>query len=80
MTIVAAQPHYLTIKDVVARMALSQSAIYRLVQRGEFPPPHHLTLQARRWLSSDIDEFIEARAAGRAWSPKVSTLARSRSK
>ncbi|WLE58353.1 AlpA family transcriptional regulator [Burkholderia plantarii] len=55
----------LRIKDVVAKVALSQSSIYALVAAGEFPKPFQLTANRVAWLEQDVDDWLSAKA-GRA--------------
>jgi prophage regulatory protein len=51
--------------EVVRRTALSRSTIYSLIKDGHFKAPISLGKRAVGWLSSDVDQFIESRAASR---------------
>ncbi|MBN3755900.1 AlpA family phage regulatory protein [Paraburkholderia sp. Tr-20389] len=53
--------------DVCGRIGVSRSSLYRLVAVGEFPQPVKLSTQGRAvgWLATDVDRYIEARAATR---------------
>lgn len=46
---------------VLHRLQISRTTLYRLVQRGELKAPIKLGPRASGWLSTDINEFIEAR-------------------
>lgn len=47
------------IKEVVERTALSRSTIYRLIDRGEFPPLRKIGRRNVAFLESDIAHFLE---------------------
>jgi prophage regulatory protein len=51
--------------QVLQRTGLSRSTIYTLIKDGQFKAPISLGRRAVGWLSSDVDEFIESRAASR---------------
>lgn len=53
----------LRVPEVSHDTGLSRSTIYSLVKRGEFPAPISLSERAVGWLSSDIQAWIEQRAA-----------------
>lgn len=44
---------------------LSLSSLYRLIRRGEFPPPVRLSAQAVGWAASDVERWIESRKEAR---------------
>jgi prophage regulatory protein len=46
---------------VLSRLGVSRSSLYKLIQQGAFNPPVKLGPRAVGWLSTDTDEFIEAR-------------------
>lgn len=48
----------LTIKQVVAKVALGQSTIYRMIARGEFPKPFSLVGNRTAWLESEVDAWL----------------------
>lgn len=56
---------FLKIADVRASVGLSSACIYKLVKRGEFPPPVKLTSRSSAWLASEVDRWIELRSAAR---------------
>lgn len=49
------------IKDVVARVALSRSTIYRKMDSGTFPRSIELTESAIGWHEHEIDEWLRTR-------------------
>ena len=51
----------LTIKEVVAKVKLSQSTIYLKIQNGDFPRPMALGERRRVWPEDEIDAWLEAR-------------------
>jgi len=53
----------LRMKDVIAKLGLSRSTIYNLINAGDFPPSFRLHKQSVGWLESDIDEWILKRMA-----------------
>lgn len=54
------------LSEVMARTAMSRSAIYAEMERGTFPKPIKLLgARANAWLSDEIDKWIEARVAAR---------------
>ena len=66
----------LTLREVVARVALGRTALYETVRRGEFPAPIKLSATRNAWVASEVDGWIErlvtrlaqidpARASGR---------------
>jgi len=54
----------MTLSDVLASVSLSQATVYRMIAAGEFPRPVKVGT-ASRWLSSEIEAWIDALAAGR---------------
>lgn len=52
--------------QVKSGTGLSRSTIYSLIQRGKFPAPISLSARAVGWLSTDIQQWIEQRAASQA--------------
>jgi prophage regulatory protein len=49
-------------RRVEARVGLSRSTIYAMIQRGEFPAPVRPTTYAVGWKESDIDRWLASRA------------------
>ena len=52
---------YLLLKDVIARVRLSRSTIYRQIAAGAFPFPYSLSESRSGWLESEIDEWCDTR-------------------
>jgi len=47
----------LKLSDVIELTSLSKSTIYRLVKRGEFPPPLKIGDQCSRWRREDLKQW-----------------------
>ena len=65
---------FIRLREVKARVALSQSRIYDLVSHGEFPRPVKLgslrkeskiDCRTNYWLEHEVDNYIEMRIAER---------------
>ena len=54
---------FLRLCEVVERVGLSTSQIYRLIGNGKFPAPVPLTEGARRWLEHEIQDWLKSRIA-----------------
>lgn len=54
-------------RSVERMTGLSKSTLYRLIKKGEFPPPLRLTRKAVRWRREEISEWLShrPRAGGR---------------
>lgn len=48
-------------QEVSERVGLKTTALYEMINRGEFPRPMKLSERAVGWLESDIDEWIQSR-------------------
>jgi prophage regulatory protein len=51
--------------QVCALVGLRRSALYNAVSRGEFPKPLKIGRRAVAWRRSDIEAWLESRAAER---------------
>jgi prophage regulatory protein len=51
-------PRLLRAKEVLSRVALSRTTIWRMMARGEFPKSVHLTPHRIAWRESDINDFV----------------------
>jgi prophage regulatory protein len=49
----------LPLRDVIARVGIQKSQIYKLVDLSEFPRPIRLSYKASRWVESEINVWIE---------------------
>ena len=65
---------FIRLREVKARVALSQSRIYDLVSHGQFPKPVKLGAVRKEskidsrtnyWLEHEVDQFIDERIAAR---------------
>lgn len=55
----------LRLPQVKARTGLSRSSIYKFIAAGSFPRQLRLGPRAIGWVSTEIDDWIEHRAASR---------------
>jgi len=55
----------LRLPDVMARTALSRSAIYDLMADGRFPKPVKIGGRLNAWPESEVGDWIAARIADR---------------
>lgn len=51
----------LRLPRVKAKVDLSKSQIYSLINAGNFPPPVKLSERCSAWVESELDEWIESR-------------------
>jgi prophage regulatory protein len=61
---------FLRMRDVMKLTGKSRSAVYRSIERDEFPAPIHLSRKMSVWVSDEVEDWIErtiakARAAER---------------
>jgi prophage regulatory protein len=59
----SAQPQFLRLKEVMARVGLRVNTIYRYVARGAFPRPRKFG-RSSFWVTAEIDDWIAKRTAG----------------
>ena len=52
-------------REVFNRTGLSQSTVYRMEKAGNFPKRIQISVQCVGWIESEVDAWIEQRAAGR---------------
>lgn len=72
-----AEPHiarFLRLPAVINCTGLGRDTIYRMVRKGEFPRPVKISERASGWLLSEVDAFIQSRAAERC-QPEVRKVA-----
>ncbi|MCP4309479.1 MAG: AlpA family phage regulatory protein [bacterium] len=60
-------------RAVAAKIGTAESSVWRLVQRGLFPPPIKLSPGCTRWFEDEIDAWLDAKAAERDAEERVST-------
>lgn len=56
---------FLSLDDVLERTALAKSTLYQRIRAGDFPKPVPLGGRAKRWIASEIDQWIADRIANR---------------
>ncbi|MDN7913731.1 helix-turn-helix transcriptional regulator [Burkholderia cepacia] len=55
----------LRMKDVVKKVGLGQSTLYRMIAAGTFPKPFELVPGRTAWLEEDIDAWLAEKAGKR---------------
>jgi prophage regulatory protein len=55
------QDRILRMQDAVKRTALSRSTIYRMIDRGEFPPLLQISRRSVGFRESEIEQFLDNR-------------------
>lgn len=58
-------PRLERLRDVLARIGISRSELYRRLAAGKFPKPVQLGERAVAWSSAEVDQYIEGLLAGR---------------
>ncbi|MDF2638499.1 MAG: hypothetical protein K0R64_1483 [Novosphingobium lindaniclasticum] len=56
----------LRLDEVKSRVGLGRSAIYKLIQEGDFPKPYKPTKFASRWSEFEVLAWIEVKKARRS--------------
>ena len=51
----------LRLRDVIARVGIQKSQIYKLMELDEFPKSVKLSYKVSCWVASEIDEWIETK-------------------
>jgi prophage regulatory protein len=59
--VVTMKPLCLDREDAAHAVALSESAMLKLVREGKFPQPRQLSARRVGWLVRELEEWIEAR-------------------
>jgi prophage regulatory protein len=54
----SAPERLITIAEVVDRVGVNRSTVYRRIRTGEFPPPVHLGTRTSRWRESEVNAWI----------------------
>ncbi|PXW23365.1 AlpA family transcriptional regulator [Paraburkholderia caballeronis] len=54
------------IKQVIEKVSLSQSTIYKMIAEGGFPKPFQLAPNRVGWLEEDIDAWLAVKAGRKA--------------
>lgn len=66
--ILAAQPEsqrVLRIRETSYKVGLSKTSVYESVKKGTFPKPLRLSERSSGWLESELNQWLEERAAAR---------------
>ena len=45
-------------REVLTRVRLGKSTLYRLIHRNLFPAPVPIGIEARRWIESEVEEWL----------------------
>lgn len=48
-------------KDLSAKLKISKTQIYRLVKRGDLPPPHKLSERVSVWSEAEVNVWLAQR-------------------
>lgn len=59
-------PRILRRWQVLERLGVSPTTLWRMQRRGDFPPFFQISAGLVGWLEADVDHWIEERARGRA--------------
>ena len=52
----------LRLREVLDRVGLSKSTLWRLIKAGQFPKPISLGPRAVGWIEEEIDQWISSRS------------------
>jgi prophage regulatory protein len=53
------------VKDLSEILSMSDSTIWKMVKKGTFPKPKHITKRMTVWLRQDISDWVEAKTKDR---------------
>lgn len=53
-------------RDVSQKLKISKTQIYRLIRKGEFPPPFKLSERVSVWDEGEIDAWLAEKSDGGA--------------
>ena len=48
----------LTVKEVAATIGCSRNHVWRMVKKGQLPPPLKISTRIRAWRSDEIENFM----------------------
>ncbi len=63
-------------RQVVEKIGVSRTTLWRMVQAGTFPRPVRITDRNCGFLLETVEAWMKARAAGLAWEPEGAAEAR----
>ena len=52
---------FLNRSQVIEKTSLSKTALYALINQGNFPKPVLISTKRKAWLQSDVDDWIQER-------------------
>jgi len=52
---------FLTLNEVMQRINVGKTFIYKMIKRGMFPPPAKLGPRSVRWFERDVINWMESR-------------------
>ena len=54
----------LTAQEVAGRLSISLRTLYRMVERGQFPPPIRRSRRWVRWKTTDVQHYLDTLKPG----------------
>ena len=61
-------------RDVLGRIGVSRSTLWRMVRAGRFPAPIAITDRNVGYLEETVEAWMRARAQGLEWTPTTATV------
>lgn len=52
---------FLTLNEVIHRINVGKTSIYKMIKYGMFPPPAKLGFRSVRWFERDVINWMESR-------------------
>lgn len=59
------------LKEKLGDVRLSDTTLWRMVKRGEIPPPIRISAGRVAWIESEVDHAIAIKAAQRNYTPEA---------
>ena len=56
----------ISLPELIKRLKISKTSIYRMIKAGKFPRPLRLGARASRWREDEIEKWIASRARATA--------------
>ena len=56
-------PRLIRLPEVLSRVGVGKTTLYRLVEQGEFPAPRKLGPQIAVWSDHEVSEWVASRLA-----------------
>jgi excisionase family DNA binding protein len=57
----ASHVRMVTAVEAAERLGVSRRTVLRMVNRGEFPKPHVITVKSFRWPETTVDQWLDSR-------------------